>query len=263
MIEFIPEASLGPPVCTFALAWQVFEDVPVAAAANRDEAVDRPSEPPGRFRDDPRIVAPRDREAGGTWIGVNEFGVLVAITNRWTAAELAGERSRGQLVADALTCESADEARNSVVGATDEDEYDGFYLVAADADDAVVLAWDGTLSETRFEPGVHVVVNVGRAVDPDVAAIPESHRTSAAGQAENANRVRETLRPDEREGASAWLDRAADVLGDHEYGVCIHEGSYGTRSSSLISLGTRWTYRHADGPPCRTSYEAVDLESHL
>lgn len=247
-------------MCTFILAWHVLADVPIAVAANRDEVVDRPSEPPGIYREDPLIVAPRDAEAGGTWIGFNEFGVLVAITNRWTPAELAGERSRGHLVADALACESAVDAVDLVDRETDEREYDGFNLVVVDVDDAVYLEWDGRLSTATLDPGVDVVVNVGR--DGDVEVPP--HRPEVGQrQAENAADVRAALEPEPDERSDAWLDRAADVLADHDFGVCIHADGFGTRSSSLITLGESSTYRYADGPPCRTPHELVAIESHI
>ncbi|GAB3663562.1 NRDE family protein [Halopiger thermotolerans] len=247
-------------MCTLTLAWQVFDDAPVAVAANRDEAVDRDSRPPGIYQEDPLIVAPQDAEAGGTWIGYNEFGVFAGITNRWTDADLAGERSRGLLVADVLEARSAADAASIVEDATVVDEYAGFNLVTADADDAFCLQWDGDLVRTDFEPGVHVVVNV--AVDDEVD-IPSFRTEAARAQAENARSVRRELSVvDGDESVSEWLERAGSVLGDHDYGVCIHGDGFGTRSSSLIALpvgddGTRYAF--ADGPPCRTAYEAVDL----
>ncbi|AEH37901.1 NRDE family protein [Halopiger xanaduensis] len=247
-------------MCTLTLAWQVFEDAPVAVAANRDEAVDRDSRPPDVYREEPLIVAPRDAEAGGTWIGYNEFGVFAGITNRWTDAELAGERSRGLLVADVLEARSAAEAASIVADATAADEYDGFNLVVADADDAYCFQWDGDLVRTDFEPGVHVVVNV--AVDGEVD-IPSFRTDAARAQAENARTVRRELSvADGGESVSDWLERAGSVLGDHDYGVCIHGDGFGTRSSSLIALrdgGSESQYAFADGPPCQTAYETVDL----
>ena len=59
------------------------------------------------------------------------------------------------------------------------------------------------------------------------------------------------------------LEAGKSLLGDHEFGVCVHGDGFGTRSSSLIALaadGTA-TYRFADGPPCRTGYEAIDTRS--
>jgi len=95
-------------VCTLIVAWRVFEEAPVCVAANRDEAVDRPSTSPRRWPRDPPVVAPRDERAGGTWLGYNAEGLLAAVTNRWMPGE--GERSRGLLVRDALGARSADGA---------------------------------------------------------------------------------------------------------------------------------------------------------
>jgi uncharacterized protein with NRDE domain len=245
-------------VCTLVLAWQVFADTPVAVAANRDEADDRPSHPPERIDGDPAVVAPRDEEAGGTWIGYNEHGVLVAVANRWIEANLAGERSRGLLVRDALGHESAEDAARFVERAVGDDEYQGFNLVIADASAAVLLEWDGRLNVRNLSPGVHVVVNVG--ADGDYA-IPSHRPEVGEQQAGNANAVRTALKPEPGERAGVWLDRAKDVISDHEYGVCIHRDGFGTRSSSLLSIGDEGAnYRFADGPPCETAYRRVESQ---
>ena len=254
-------------MCTLTLAWRVFDEYPVVVAANRDEALERSSEPPGVYREDPLTIAPRDAEAGGTWIGYNEHGVFAGITNRWGTPDLAGERSRGRLVADALEARSAAEAAALVEDETTAREYDGFYLVLADKRDAVCLQWNGALERTEFEPGVHVVVNA--AVDDDVRLPPE--RTEVAReQAANARRVRRELTVGREETVDGWLERAGGVLGDHDYGVCVHGDGYGTRSSSLIALGENSRYLFAPGPPCEAGYEPVavatsggDREGHI
>ncbi|QLK25989.1 NRDE family protein [Natrinema zhouii] len=244
-------------MCTLTLAWQVFDDAPVAVAANRDEAIERKALPPAVYSEEPLVIAPSDAEAGGTWIGYNEYGVFVGITNKWTETDLAGDRSRGLLVADALEARSAADAKSIVEAATDADEYDGFYLVVADAANAFCYEWDGALSLTEFEPGVHVVVNV--AVD-DAVDVPSARPAAGREQAANANAVREALTAESGETATDWLERAGNVLGDHEYGVCIHRDGFGTRSSSLIALGPETTrYAFAPGPPCRTSYEDISI----
>ncbi len=246
-------------MCTLIVAWQVFPDAPVVAAANRDEADERPSRPPERTDGDPAVVAPRDEEAGGTWLGYNEYGVLAAVTNRWTDADLAGERSRGLLVDDALAHETAEDAARFVERAVERHEYEGFYLLVADANAAIVAGWDGRLTVRNFEPGVHVVMNVG--VD-DTFTIPTARPEAGERQMEAARRIRTALRPEPGEEVGAWLDRATDLLADHEYGVCVHGDGFGTRSSSLVTLRADGTaeYRFADGPPCRTPYETVDAE---
>jgi hypothetical protein len=260
-------------VCTLVLAWQVFADEPVVVAANRDESLSRPSEPPARRDWDAAVVAPRDSEAGGTWVGYNEHALFVGITNRWGEG-LAAERSRGLLVRDVLGHEDAESAVRAVERAVEADEYDGFNLVVADERAAFLLEWDGGLTVRRFDPGVHVVVNVGvaaggGAVPFDSFFVPGEREAGARRQAENARGVRDALTPDPGESADSWVERARATLGDHRFGVCIHgddadpaapPSGFGTRSSSLVRLGESRRYEFADGPPCRTAFHRVESQ---
>lgn len=242
-------------MCTLVVAWQVFEEAPVCVAANRDEAADRPSTPPRRWDTDPPIVAPRDERAGGTWLGYNAEGVLAAITNRWTPGE--GERSRGLLVKDALGARSARRAADHIEAELREREYAPCHLLVADAENCLLAVHDGgdRTSIRRLDPGVHIVVNVG--FDGEWF-VPEGRPDAGREQADRADRLRAELgvRPDET--AAEWTTRAGETLGDHEYGVCVHDEGFGTRSSSLIRLGAEGRFRYADGPPCETPFRRVD-----
>ncbi len=243
-------------MCTLTLAWQVFAGAPVVAAANRDERPDRPSNAPALRDWEVRVIAPQDLEADGTWIGYNEHGVFAAITNRWDGEGLAAERSRGLLVRDALRHETAEDAARFVERDVASREYAGFNLVVADDAAAVYLEWNGRLDVRTLDPGVHVVVNVGA---DGRYAVPAERPDQGEQQASNAAAVRTALQPEPGETARAWLDRAADVVADHEYGVCVHGDGFGTRSSSLILLGEAGaTYEFAPGPPCETAYDTVE-----
>lgn len=253
-------------MCTLIVAWQVFADAPVCVAANRDEVRGRPSSPPAIREGDPRIVAPRDELAGGTWLGYNEHGVLVAVTNRWVPGD--GERSRGLLVDDALHEPTARAAIERVESELADRAYAPFHLLAADAADCLLVEHAGAARETlvgdavdggyavhRLEPGVHTVVNVGF----DGRWFEPPQRVEAGReQAENAERVHEELQPRPDETAADWTARAGEVLADHDYGVCIHRNGFGTRSSSLVRLGDERFFAFADGPPCETDYETVE-----
>ena len=243
-------------MCTLTIAYRSLADAPIAVAANRDEQYARPSVAPAAIDEGPRVVAPRDEEAGGTWIGYNEAGVFVAVTNRWTDAELTGERSRGLLVRDALSHTDAGAAARAVEAALEAHEYEGFNLAILDAADGILFEWDGTLRVSDLEPGIHVVLNTGY---DDRFAIPSDRTDLAEGQVESARMIRETLQPGPDETAAEWLDRAADVLGDHDYNVCFHNDGGGTRSSSLIAIyeDRPASYWFAPGPPCQTAFERV------
>ncbi|MEF8842758.1 MAG: NRDE family protein [Haloarculaceae archaeon] len=246
-------------MCTLSVAWQVFERTPVAAVANRDELYARESSPPVVEPGEPRVVAPRDEKAGGTWLGYNEAGVLVAITNRWVESP-EGERSRGLLVRDALDRRSAVDAARFVERELDAREYGPFHLLLADADAAVLLAWDGVgngpLHVENLVPGVHTVVNVGW---DGSYFVPERRPDVGTDQAEDTERVRDATRPEPGESATAWTDRVRGIVADHDYGRCLHGDEFGTKSASVVRLGPDGgVFEHADGPPCETPFETVE-----
>jgi uncharacterized protein with NRDE domain len=240
-------------VCTLIVAWQVFEEAPVCVAANRDEAFGRPSTPPTVREGDPRIVAPRDEDAGGTWLGYNENGVLVGITNRWVDGD--GDRSRGLLVEDALSEPTARKAIDHVEAELDAREYTPFHLLAADTDDCLLVEWGDGHQVTEFDPGVHIVVNVG--FDGEWF-VPSRRPDVGRQQAANADRIRAEIQSRPGETAGEWTRRAGEVLGTHEFGACIHGDGFGTRSSSLIRLGEERVFEFADGPPCETPFEPTE-----
>lgn len=267
-------------MCTLAFAWQVFDDY-LAVAANRDEALARPASPPAVRGDAPRVIAPRDEEAGGTWMGYNEHGTFVALTNRWTREPSAGDRSRGLLVRETLDRTSTADAvafvREELGGRT----YEPFHLLVADAERAVLLEHDTETSETRLAPGVYVVGNTGWCAERwgpgDATARQRTETFFEPGerpeigrqQATNDRKVLDALvEAAAGRDVDTWLDRGSEVLADHEFGVCLHPtetgveeidaaGGFGTKSSSLVRLGETRAYHHAEGPPCETAYEPV------
>lgn len=269
-------------MCTLAFAWQVFDDY-LAVAANRDEALARPASPPAVRNVSPKVLAPRDEEAGGTWIGYNEHGAFVALTNRWTREPDAGDRSRGLMVREALDRPTAREAAGFVREELAARTYEPFHLLVADADRAVLFEHDTTTSETRLAPGVYVVGNTGWCGEQwgpvDATArqrtetffVPGERPEIGRKQADDDCRVLDALveAVERSGGADEWLDAGGTVLSDPEFGVCLHPtetgveeidaaGGFGTKSSSLVRLGATRAYRYAEGPPCETPYESVD-----
>lgn len=245
-------------MCTLVVAWQVFTAYPVCVATNRDEAVDRPSVPPKRHETSPRIIAPQDNRAGGTWLGYNEHGLFVAVTNRWVAGE--GDRSRGLLVMDALSQRTAEQAIETVQDELAVRDYAPFNILAADSSygnnsgSCYLFEHEPTDQLTEFDPGVHIVVNVGADGN---WFVPTERPMAGRDQAANAETVRTALEPRPDESAKAWTTRAGEILGDHDYGVCLHRNGFGTRSSSLLRLGRTREFEFADGPPCQTPFEPV------
>jgi uncharacterized protein with NRDE domain len=68
-------------MCLVLIAWRAAADYPCVVAANRDEFHARPTARAEWWQDHPRILAGRDLEAGGTWLGLTRSGRFVALTN--------------------------------------------------------------------------------------------------------------------------------------------------------------------------------------
>ena len=91
-------------MCVIAWNWQPASTTPLLLLANRDEYYARPSQRLHWWQDAP-VLAGRDLQAGGTWLGLSRSGRLAALTNYRRPAEKLGEKpatSRGHLVAGFL-----------------------------------------------------------------------------------------------------------------------------------------------------------------
>lgn len=90
-------------MCLILVAYQMHPKYPLIVAANRDEFYARPTAAAHFWKDEPEILAGRDLEQMGTWMGVTKNGRFCALTNYRAPDEMKpGKRSRGELVANAL-----------------------------------------------------------------------------------------------------------------------------------------------------------------
>jgi uncharacterized protein with NRDE domain len=145
-------------VCLIALAWKVRGDLPLVAAANRDEWRERPAQPAHWWPDHPRIFAGRDLQAGGTWMGVTAEGRFAAVTNfRDPSDKRSTARSRGELVTDFLAGAESAARFLSNLSARDH-EYNGFNLIVGDG--LGLLYYGSREGQVRaLAPGVYGLSN--------------------------------------------------------------------------------------------------------
>lgn len=121
-------------MCLILLAWKAHPDYPLIVAANRDEFFTRPSAAAAFWPDAPQVLAGRDLEAGGTWLGVSREQRFAALTNyRDGSGQCPGTRSRGALVADFVAGRKTPKAYLEEVAAL-ASQYSGFNLFVGDAD---------------------------------------------------------------------------------------------------------------------------------
>ncbi len=235
-------------MCTIAVFKNLFLGYPLVVAANRDELLDRPSAGP-TIRDwNHNIFAPKDLQRGGTWNGVNGYGVFAGITNRLDVKSVRGEskRSRGELVMWALqhrTAESAFDQLNRLKG----QNYNGFNLVISDKKNLYLLRGNGQVIEsTMEEDGILIVTNQGIGLGGLKSSGARVNNVLTAW-----NRIKNECVVNGPSISS--LKQLLDVHSEERYGTCINypKENYGTKSSGIIHLksevdGDWWQYHHRE-----------------
>lgn len=255
-------------MCTILAATRVHPDYPLIVAANRDEFLDRPALPPHEVR--PGIFAGLDLEKGGSWMGATRSGLFVGLTNQHTERLLPpAPRSRGEIVLDALSAGSLDQALRYLQSLTPS-QYNPFNLLLGDSSRLfVAYSWAAPRMEPiELPPGLHILAN-------DRLASPLYPKTIRAEQ---------LARPLLHRPWDDLLPGFASLLADHSLpplppdppvcdeelrpvarslqALCVHtDRGYGTRSSTalVIAPGGLAHYAFADGSPCKAPFRPLPL----
>ncbi|MHB8799164.1 MAG: NRDE family protein [Thermoanaerobaculia bacterium] len=145
-------------MCLIVLALNAHPLYPLVVVANRDEALGRPTAPAAFWPEEAGLLAGRDLESGGTWMGVTRTGRFAALTNvRDPGAHDPGAPSRGGLVVRFLAGEDEPLAHVRAVAA-ERVRRNGFNLLAGAGGR---LAWVSNAGgrPADVNPGVHAVSN--------------------------------------------------------------------------------------------------------
>jgi uncharacterized protein with NRDE domain len=146
-------------MCLLLAAWRMHPRFDLAVAANRDELHARPTLGAHRWTAPAGILAGRDLQAGGTWLGVDDRGRFAAVTNyHETATTAQGQPSRGRLVADFL---GSPLNAGEWLGALEPEagEYAGFNLLVADGSSLWYASNRGEVFARSLPPGLYGLSN--------------------------------------------------------------------------------------------------------
>jgi uncharacterized protein with NRDE domain len=226
-------------MCLILFANRVFDDAPMIVAANRDEFYARQAAHAQHWHDAPTILAGRDLEAGGTWLGVATNGRFAAVTNFTEVLEGAPPPgTRGALPSEFLRAQIG--ARAFAEG-IDGPHYRGFNLLLSDGDELVYVS-NRDRGVRTLPPGVYALSNthfdtplwkatsgvdaLRRSMDPE---------RLASGDVEPllALLADETVPPDHelpRRGREIEFERRVAPR-------FIRGEEYGTRASTIVVIG--------------------------
>lgn len=223
-------------MCLITFAYRAHPRYSLILAANRDEFFQRPSTPVQYWEDYPDILAGRDQEQGGTWLGLNKLGQFATVTNFRNGRDRRTDlRSRGHLTARYLQDSTTAQAYLQALQPTQQ-SYGAFNLLLGDQDGLHYLSNRSNAEATRLKPGVYGLSNA--LLDTpwpklqhvkeglrDLIAQPQLSPEDLLSLMQDTTPVADTQLPDT--GISLEWERLLSTC-------FIRSASYGTRAISLL-----------------------------
>jgi len=259
-------------MCLLIVMAQTRHDFPLVVGANRDELLDRPAVATAVLRDaNPRIVCGRDEVAGGTWLAVNDAGVVAGLTNR-PATKDATKRSRGELPIVLASHTSARAAVDALASELRPSDYNPAWLLVGDRASLFAVDMTGAAAATveQLSPGIHILEN--RALgEPSPKVDHVRALLAGVGDLDGVELVARlsAVLADHHVPEGATPTRHGGPDGDpipaEVKAACVHTERYGTRWSGIVtvpaSAGAPPAFRYADGPPCQAPWRDAPVET--
>jgi uncharacterized protein with NRDE domain len=223
-------------MCLILVAWRSTAQFPCVIAANRDEFHRRAAEPAHWWPAEPQILAGRDLQAGGTWLGMTRSGRFAALTNyRDPEQRKPNTPSRGTLVTSILQSNAGVEEtlrRLQQEGAA----YNGFNLLFSDGERLAIYESMSGLGR-ELGPGIYGLSNhlldtpwpkvqaAKSRLSAALAELPDTHSALALLRDE-APAPEESL---PKTGMSVEWERLLSS-------AFIRSSAYGTRCSTVVRV---------------------------
>ena len=225
-------------MCLIALHWSPNSPCPLQVVANRDEFHARPAAALAWWDDAPDVLAGRDLQAGGTWMGVNRYGGFAALTNYRQPGATESSRSRGEIVANYLK-NPPQKDLEAYLRNLPLDDYAGFNLLIGDRERLFYVSNRDANTPRPVAPGTHGLSNALLDTPwPKVEAVRSGLERLATGPQQQP------------ESAMALMQRrqtfADEQLPDTGVGLSMERllsppfictPAYGTRNTTWLSLG--------------------------
>ena len=245
-------------MCLLVVVHRAHPDSPLIVAANRDELLAREATAMTLLAEGPpRVLGGRDHLAGGTWLAINERGVVGGLTNRPAARRDPARRSRGEWPLFLAGFDSAAAAAEAFVARFSPADFNPGWVLVADGRELFYIDMTAPGARpARLEPGLHVLENrplEGPSAKVDLVRRRLEGIESARGD-DLTRRLGKLLAshavPDEA-ARRREIEDAPERPAEAE-AACVHLGAYGTRSSTIVQASPGGPPRvwSADGPPC-------------
>ena len=210
-------------MCLILFAVEPNPDYRLIVAANRDEFYSRSAEPAHCWPDQPSLLAGRDKEMGGTWLGINQNGRFAAVTNfKEEPPHSLTARSRGELPLQFLTSNQDPKTYSEGVSRRAKD-YRGFNLIAANHNS--VAYYSNRQDRPKIlEPGYYGLSN--QILDCDWPKVAEGRML-----------LKQSIKQEDSKLVANLFEILSSRGDDREFSSSFIQGNeYGTRSSTVVVI---------------------------
>lgn len=224
-------------MCLIVFAYKYHPKYPLILAGNRDEFYERPTQKMHPWGSNPNILAGKDLKDGGTWLGINQYGKLAALTNYRDLSKINEiAPSRGHIVTEILKSTQPIDEQLSVLR-PEFPNYNGFNLIAGTLDDLYYVSNEGDRFY-KIQPGLYGISNAFLNTPWPKTNNALQHFTHALnGEKPDEQAIFEllwdtTTYPDRmlpKTGLSPEMEKAVSS-------IFILSDDYGTRSSALLMI---------------------------
>jgi uncharacterized protein with NRDE domain len=218
-------------MCLIVVGWRVHADYPLLVAANRDEFYARPTAGAGYWMDAPQIIAGRDLQAGGTWLGITRGGRFAAVTNVREPGTTQGLHSRGRLTRNFL---AGSQSAADYVAQIALAEYSGFNLLAGDGTELWYCSNRGA-PPLALAPGVYGLSN--HLLDSPWPKLLTARQrfTQALASLPERDPLFAILADDEIVPDNELPDTGVPLEWERRLSaIFVHSENYGTRASTVL-----------------------------
>ena len=229
-------------MCLLIFSHQVSPEFPLLVAANRDEFHARPTAASEFWADHPALLAGRDLQQGGTWMGVTRGGRFAAVTNfRDPAGTMVAPGSRGDLPLGFLTGSQPPEGflQDLISRAAD---YAGFNLLVGDRHSLWYYSNSNNEPPRRLFPGVYGLSNAALDTPWPKVELGKARMLTLQNNAEVTHDALAAVVADQHKADQESLNKQGlngemDPMLSAQF---IVTDTYGTRSSTTL-----WTEANA------------------
>lgn len=259
-------------MCTAILFYNILDEYPIIFGENRDAYIETEEIAPHIISKNPKIFSALDKKSNGTWFGLNEYGVVVGLTNLYPQRNKPkNENSRGKLCIETLKQPSAEEVTEFLKEEFDPIKYKNMNIISVDEESAFLTRCCEDTRVSKLKDGIHIFTNYDFVKKPRDQEeidlwIDSKHREE---------RAKEILKRYQIETLDDAILVMGEVFRDHErpnypsgseeqkyFTICCHSSKeylWRTTSSSILVLSTHGfdysKYFYLNGNPCENRYD--------